>query len=191
MTIHPAGSIVPVTITYLEMLARPETPRLPVPPGPPTALVAARKPPVWYFLCLYRAVGGPWEWTDKLNEDPQVLQDFVQHPDITLFTLLRAGWPAGFFQLDARKAGEVELAYFGLVPEAIGQGLGWYLLNTAIHSAWDISGTKRLTVETCTLDHPRALGHYQKAGFRPTGQARTTRILSAPREMPDMPKGGH
>jgi hypothetical protein len=34
------------------------------------------------------------------------------------------GWPQGFFMLDWREAGICDLAYFGLVPEAVGAGLG-------------------------------------------------------------------
>ncbi len=180
----PAGTRVPVTITYLEMTRRPGFDRPSLPNGPPTVLLAAEKPPVWYFLNLYSAVGGPWEWTDKFATDPEELRAYVQDPKVTLYTLMRAGWPAGFFLLDARQNGAVELGYLGLVPEAIGLGLGDWLLKTAIHAAWDIPGTKTVKLETCTLDHPRALGLYQKAGFTPVGQAEISRVLSRDRDMP-------
>ena len=42
-------------------------------------------------------------------------------------------------------------------------------LNWAIDSAWT-GGTTRLTVNTCTLDHPKALQIYQRAGFTPLRQ---------------------
>ena len=129
-------------------------------------------------------MGGPWHWTDRLDEDPDTLAAFVADPQVRLYTLIRAGWPAGFFQLDTRQAGRCDLAYFGLVPEAIGQGLGRYLLRTAVHLGWDLPGVDRLTVETCTLDHPRALGLYQKAGFVPVAQKETTRVLGRPRPDP-------
>ena len=55
---------------------------------------------------------------------------------------MRAGWPHGFFVLDGRAPGRCDLAYFGLVPEAIGRGLGTFLLQTAVHMAWDRPGTR-------------------------------------------------
>ncbi|MEL7173881.1 MAG: N-acetyltransferase, partial [Pseudomonadota bacterium] len=36
-----------------------------------------------------------------------------------------------------------------------------------VDTGWQRSGVERMTVNTCTLDHPRALGTYQKAGFVP------------------------
>lgn len=64
---------------------------------------------------------------------------------------------------------DVELAYFGLVPDFIGRGLGWYLLHWAVERAW-FQGCERLWVHTCNLDHPRALMTYQRAGFVPYRQ---------------------
>lgn len=170
------------TVTYLEMAARPAYGRPSVPLGPPTALILADKPPVWYFLSLYRAVGADYDWTDKLSVDPADLQAFVQDPAMALYTLMRDGWPAGFFMLDARRPGICDLAYFGLVPQAIGLGLGIYLLRTAIHTAWDKPGVRKLTVQTCTLDHPRALGLYQKSGFVPVSQETIEPQPKAPRD---------
>ena len=87
------------------------------------------------------------------------------------------GWPAGFFVLDARQEGVVELAYFGLVPQVLGQGLGSFLLRSAVVMAWDRTGTRRMTVNTCTLDHPRALGLYQRHGFVPVRREARQRTL--------------
>ena len=55
------------------------------------------------------------------------------------------------------------------INEFIGKGLGKYLLNWAVDQAWSY-GPEKLTVDTCTLDHPRAIGEYQRAGFRPVKQ---------------------
>lgn len=183
MTLVPAGTAVEVTVTYLQMDARPGYDRPSLPAGPPAALIAAEKPPVWWFLDLYRAVGEAYEWRDRFDDDPAELAAFLHHPEVSLWTLMRSGWPAGFFMLDRREEGLCNLAYFGLVPEAVGRGLGSYLLRTAILMGWDGPGTETLTVETCNLDHPRALGLYQKCGFRPVGQSTYTRVLTGDREI--------
>lgn len=163
------------TVTYLEMSERPKYPRPPMPYNRPAALFHAEKPPVWYFLSLYDAVGSHYHWTDMHDLPTEELRSFVQHEKVTLYTLMRDGWPAGFFMLDRRQGGVCDLAYFGLVPEAIGLGLGKYLLHTAIHMAWDDDKTKLVTVNTCTLDHPRALQLYQSAGFEPARQEQRSR----------------
>ncbi len=181
MGVIPAGTEVDYTITYLEMGARPSYDRPSLPVGPPTALIAAEKPPVWYFLNLYHAVGRDHEWVDWDSASEEALAAYVQAPTMHLYTLMRTGWPAGFFMLDAHEAGRCDLAYLGLVPEAIGFGLGNYLLRTAIHAGWDMPGSERMTVQTCTLDHPAALALYQKCGFVPYGQEEKSRVLTRDR----------
>ena len=79
------------------------------------------------------------------------------------------GVPAGFAELDCRSLPVVELAYFGLMPEFIGKGLGGHLLAGAIENAWRHEPDK-LTVNTNTLDHPKALPLYQRLGFQPVKQ---------------------
>ncbi|MEM7178668.1 MAG: GNAT family N-acetyltransferase [Pseudomonadota bacterium] len=172
-----SGDEVEVVITYLEMTARPAA-KLHPPANANIALIRAETPPVSYFLYLYGTVGAAHDWTDWFAESPAAQTAFVQDPNVTLFTLMVDGWPGGFFMLDTREAGTCDLAYFGLIPQALGRGLGSWLLESAIQTAWDTSDTNRLTVNTCTLDHPRALPLYQRMGFSPIRQQTTTRLLS-------------
>jgi GNAT superfamily N-acetyltransferase len=79
------------------------------------------------------------------------------------------GAPAGFFDLKLHLPEEVELAYFGMMEHATGQGLGRWFLGAAVEAAWSYKPQK-VTVQTCTLDHPAALPLYQKLGFSPVGQ---------------------
>ena len=152
----------PYAVTYLQTTARPPA-RGPAPEG--AALVRAEAPPAWWFLALYDAVGSAYHWTDMHARSAAGIEAFVQHPRAELWTLTRGGWPQGFFLLDAREPPACDLAYFGLVPEAVGRGLGGWLLRAALERAWAIEGTERVTVNTCTLDHPRALPNYLAAGF--------------------------
>ena len=183
MSVIPAGTEVAYRITYLEMTARPEHAAPPLPDG--VRLERAVAPPVWYFLALYDAVGRDYEWRDRFNEardDPAALAGFVGDPRVHLWTALAEGWPQGFFQLDFRDAGTCDLAYFGLVPEAVGRGLGGALLRTALAYGWAGPGVARMTVNTCTLDHPRALDLYRGMGFVPIGTEDRTRILHRDRD---------
>ena len=61
-----------------------------------------------------------------------------------------------------------EIAYFGLMPRFIGQGLGGWLLRKAIARAWE-GESRRIWLHTCTLDHPSALPNYLRHGFVATG----------------------
>lgn len=155
------------TVTFLEMSAPPGTQPPPRPLAPGLALLQAASPPRWWFLHLYRSVGAGHEWTDWLRASPDALDAFLRDPDISLTTLMAWGWSAGFFVLDWRKPAVCDLAYFGLVPEAQGRGISRWLLSEAIRAGWARPGVARMTVQTNTLDHPRALPLYQQAGFRP------------------------
>jgi GNAT superfamily N-acetyltransferase len=180
-----AGTELTYTVTWLEMARRPEGPWPPHPSGPPATLLVAETPPAWYFLCLYDAVGRDYAWEEMHARPVPELEAWLAQPEVTLHTLLRHGWPHGFFVLDATAPAVVNLAYFGLAPQAIGAGLGRFLLGTAIHTAWALPGTERLTVDTCTLDHPRALGLYQKMGFAPVRREERRRTITRP--IPEQP----
>lgn len=162
----PPGEV-DYVVTWLEMEARPEGPRPVLPVGPQVALLHAVEPPVGYFFHLYDTVGAGYEWTDMHAEPADEVRAFLHDPRAALYTMMVDGWPGGFFLLDWREAGVCDLAYFGLVPEAIGRGLGGWLLATAVDMGWERPGTAKMTVNTNTLDHPRALPLYQKVGFVP------------------------
>ncbi len=72
----------------------------------------------------------------------------------------------GFHELDRSGWPVMNLNYFGLLPHAVGRGLGDPFLRHAVDAAFGL-GAKALTVNTCTADHPRALPTYLRAGFQP------------------------
>lgn len=180
---HRAGETVDYTVTFLEMTGRPNHPRPRLPTGPAAALIGAETPPAWYFLSLYDAVGASYEWTDQHARSPAEIEAFLHDPKVTLYSLMRAGWPQGFFVLDSRQTGVCTLAYLGVVRQAIGRGLGSFLMWSAVHMAWDRPATERVAVDTCSLDHPRALPLYQKAGFQPVRRETRSRTLTRDRNM--------
>ncbi len=178
MHAHRAGERVEYRVTWLEMTGRPRFgwPKLPV--GREAVLLRAETPPRWYFLALYDAVGRDHAWTDMHAAPAAKLDDWLADPDVALFTLVGQGWPQGFFLLDWREAGLCDLTYFGLVPEAVGRGLGSWLLQCAILTGWGREAVTKMTVNTCTLDHPRALIRYQRYGFVPVRTEVHSRVLT-------------
>jgi GNAT superfamily N-acetyltransferase len=151
--------------------------RPPVTPPPPGARVERIDPcPVPLYRALYRAVGERWHWRDRLAWDDARLATHLDDPRVGVWGLRAPTVPprpepdsgtglAGFFELVRRVDGAVEIAYFGLVAEAIGQRLGGLLLARAVEESWRLGAT-RVTLNTCTLDHPQALPNYRARGFR-------------------------
>jgi GNAT superfamily N-acetyltransferase len=175
----PPADFIEVTIVYLEMWTRPD-PRPRPAPRPDARVVRAELPTVSFYRYLYDQVGGPWLWYERKLMSDERLAAIVQDPAVEVQVLHVGGVPAGYAELDCRAAGEIEIAYFGLVPEFIGQGLGAYFLAWAVNRAWDL-GPRRVWVHTCSLDHRRALGSYRAAGF--SEYARETVRIADPRAL--------
>ena len=157
---------VETTVTYLEMLEPPRRSPIPPPTKRPTSLIRAKNPTIEYYRFLYETVGGPWTWVERRIISDDDLKALISASGVEIYVLSVDGVPAGYGEVNRGiKVNEVELSYFGLMPEFIGSGLGWYFINAMVDIAW-ISEPKRIWVHTCDLDHPRALKNYQKAGFK-------------------------
>ncbi len=154
------------TITSLEMTARPTHAPVPIPARLKIALLRAHRPGAAFYRYLYERVGETWLWYERRALDDQALSTIVDDDRVEIYVLYADGVPAGYAELDRRTPPDIELAYFGLLPEFIGRGLGAYLLAAAIDIAW-AHEPKRLWMHTNTLDHPKALPLYQRFGFVP------------------------
>jgi len=156
-------------VTYLEMTSPPASPP-PARPAEQIALLRAEQPTPSFYQFLYGTVGEPWFWWERKSLSDEDLIAVIHDPKVEIEVLYLRGVPAGYYELDRRVDGDVELAYFGLMPEFIGRRLGPYLLRLAIDQAWSIGVPKRVWLHTCDLDSPKALATYQRAGFSPYKQ---------------------
>ena len=120
-------------------------------------------PAVWRFL--YVEVGRRYRWVDRLDWTDEGARAYLEDPDVTIWLLTVESTPAGYFELRRHDDGSVEIAYFGLLPAFIGQGLGGHLLTVATERAWAL-GANRVWLHTSTLDHPSALPNYLARGFQ-------------------------
>lgn len=152
-----------IVVTYMAMAAPPSRPARPAPPGK-LAVLRAEAPTVTFYRFLYDGVGEPWQWTDRRVMADDELLAHIHDPAVEIYVLYVAGVPGGFAELDFRTLAEPNLNYIGLFPEFIGRGLGGWFLDWAVRALW-LKGPRRVTVDTCNLDHPRALQAYQRAGF--------------------------
>jgi hypothetical protein len=154
---------VPMTVTFFEMTAKPSALPPPAPKGR-HAILKCDNPTAHFYRYLYDTIGGQWLWVDRKKLTPQALAEIIQHPLNHLYVLYTEGSPAGMAELDFRKENTCNISYFGLMPEAIGKRLGYFFLYHTCLNAW-ARPIQRLTVNTCTLDHPRAMPLYQRMGF--------------------------
>jgi hypothetical protein len=167
---------VPMTVTFLEMHARP--PGLPPPqPRGKIALLRAENPPVHFYRYLYNTIGDPYLWVDRRKLSDEDLASIIQHPLVELYVLYADGCPAGMAELDFRDGTAGQVAYFGLMPEFVGRHLGYYFLYQSVMIAWS-KPISSLLINTCTLDHPRALPLYQRMGF--VAYSREERYIELP-----------
>jgi GNAT superfamily N-acetyltransferase len=156
----------PVVRTYLE-LTDPAGIRPPArPPRAGAAPEIARVAPPdgatsrWF----YEHVGADYHWTDHHGRTDGEWQAWADGVETWVLTL--GGERAGYYELRREPDGSAaEIAYFGLLAHAHGQGLGGHLLTHALRRAFALA--PRAWVHTCTLDGPQALPNYRARGLRP------------------------
>jgi GNAT superfamily N-acetyltransferase len=158
-----------VTVTFLRMDRKPGAPAHPLPTGASVIRVSACSVP--FYRYMYDEVGGDYVWWLRRTMPDAELAALLGDPRVSIHVLYAGGEPAGFYELDRRHKPDVNISYFGLMPHAVGKGMGSAFLRSAIDVAWD-QGARGITVNTCTADHPRALPTYIRAGFKPIREAR-------------------
>ena len=159
----------PATRTFLEMRSASQVQPCAFPDA--SAVVGRLdEVPGSLYRYLYREVGRPWHWLDRWDWSDARVAEHLTSGGIEIWLLTVGGTPAGWFELH-RTAHEVEIGYFGLLPEFIGRRLGPALLTVAAREAWT-SGPDRVWLHTCSLDHPSALRNYQRVGFVPYREER-------------------
>lgn len=160
----PSSTLTQVTVWYLEMRQPSELcPRLLK--DPKVQIIRAEIPSPELSRFLYTGVGGDWYWRDRLVWSYDQWMAYLNRPAVQTWVAYEAGTPAGYVELEAQQDGSVKIAYFGLMRQFFGRGIGGYLLTRGIQQAWEMQAN-RVWVHTCTLDGPYALKNYQARGFR-------------------------
>ena len=149
-----------ITITHLEMTPADWT-RRSRPPDIAITLERIAAPTAAFYRELYDRVGRPWLWYERRLLSDAALQTLLTQPGHELHVARHDGDLVGYFELSGD-----ELVFFGLTLPYLGRRIGPWLLDRAIERAF-ARGNTRLVLNTNTLDHPRALDTYRRAGFRP------------------------
>ncbi len=161
--------MIELLVTYLEMTVPSEQP-LPL-ASIQGVRIARERVGVEDYLWLYRSVGGPQRWDQRLKLDQPALRHLIERPDNDIHVLRVAGALAGFLEIDRRATPDFEVTHFGIAPEYQGHRLGPLLLAVGLAAAWQHQ-PRRIELHTDEWDHPGALATYQRAGFRITRQVR-------------------
>ena len=175
-TLLPPGQIAAI-VTHLEMHAKHALRKEYVKPGE-YAIRRMSRPELAAYREIYRRVGENWLWFSRLAMDDETLTAIVHDPGVEVHILRHRGKDEGILEIDFRRFPEVEISFLGVVGTLLGKGAGRYLMNRALEIAW-ARAPKRVTIHTCTLDHPRALEFYLKSGFTP--YSRSIEIADDPR----------
>jgi ribosomal protein S18 acetylase RimI-like enzyme len=178
---HPpprSDGLLPVTITHLA-LAPADWTRRGMPPDIAVDIAQERTPTASLYLDLYDRVGRDWLWYERRLLGEEKLAALLNRPGHELHIARHDSALVGYFELYAD-----EIVFFGLVPHYIGRRIGPWLLDRAIERGFT-RGAQELVLNTNTVDHPRALDTYRKAGFRVV--SREQKELQDPRRLwPDI-----
>jgi GNAT superfamily N-acetyltransferase len=169
-------------VTYLEMRAPRSYPKS------QTSTFSTRhveRPDVDWYRRLFRAIGEPWLWFSRLRMSDDELQRILSDPAVDVFALSCEGNDQGLLEFDHRNFPDIEVAFFGVLPELIGKGAGRALLTHGLEVEWR-HRPERIWLHTCTADHPGALSFYRKFGFEP--YKRAIEVADDPRLTGDIPR---
>jgi GNAT superfamily N-acetyltransferase len=174
-----------VDVTYMQMF---DAPVYDAPCAPDSVQVLrADQPPAAFYRFLYGTVGKQWRWYERLKLTDNELNCILHTPHVEVHVLYVGGVPAGYVEMVREASNETEIAYFGLMPDFIGQGLGRFFLEWSLTYAWSRRPV-RVWLHTCSLDHPRALPNYQRAGLVSYRRERVF-IIDPRSQYPDLGSG--
>jgi GNAT superfamily N-acetyltransferase len=151
-----------VTTTYLEMRSQKDfRPKKSGRGDVVVRQVEIPTPAINHFFFVN--VGRPWRWYSRLSWTLVDWKALVEKDTVTTWIGYIQSSPFGYIEL-VQQDENVEIAFFGLLPQYIGMGLGGFLLSEAARLPWALNPV-RVWVHTCTLDHKHALNNYLARGF--------------------------
>ena len=115
---------------------------------------------------FYKEIGKKHRWVDRLVWSDKNWTDYLNTLGVATYVLKNNEDLVGYFEQNIYSQNkECEIAYFGILEEYIGKKIGSYLLSEAIKKSFE-TGTKRIWVHTCSLDHKHALDNYLSRGMK-------------------------
>lgn len=178
----PAGHIATIK-TYLAMRRRPRSQA--ARSIEPYRLERLRGADLGRYLSIFATLGRRWLWWSRLQLEPDTLASMLDTEAIEAYAINAGGADAGLLELDFRAGDTADLAFLGLFEGHTGKGVGTIMIGEALARLWRKNITT-VTINTCTFDHPAALGLYRRAGFDVLKQA--VEIVPDPRACGLLPR---
>src|SRR5436305_14921659 len=100
---------IPMTVTFLEMTAKPSVLPPPLPRGK-IAFLRAENPPTHFYRYLYDTIGEKYFWVDRRKLTPEKLAEIIQAPNTLIYVLYTDGTPVGMGEIDLRTNGDANIA---------------------------------------------------------------------------------
>lgn len=173
----PRGKLAAVQ-TFLEMRTRPELRSV---EAQPSWRIERFEPgDLRRYYALFHRVADEHLWTLRLQMPEDAVRALLSDPRYEAYVLVTDEGDAGLLELDFRVERECEVSLFGVAGALVGTGAGRFLMNFALDTAWSRS-IERFWLHTCTLDHPNALGFYQRSGLVP--YERAVEVFDDPRQL--------
>ncbi len=114
---------------------------------------------------MYSKVGGDYGWKNRLIYTDDEWAAVAKDPLRRTYKFMYGKILVGYAELVYYNDRHTYIAYFGLLPEFHGRGLGSLFLTLTIEKAWE-NYTQLVTVNTCSLDSVAALPNYLARGFK-------------------------
>lgn len=137
--------LVYVTTRYLEML-EPSQLRPAFSSNLNLTVIRAEIPCPELNRFLYQSVGSNWYWINRLNWSYERWLEYLNRPELQTWVVYLSGTPAGYIELEAQPGDNVEIAYFGLLRQFIGQSIGGHLLSVGVEKAWAMGVDRKSVV---------------------------------------------
>jgi GNAT superfamily N-acetyltransferase len=163
--------MVELLVTYMEMTDPPSGDGFSVPA--PGATVVRETLDITGYISLYRAIGEPVQWDQRLRMPAGDLERLLASPSTHIHVLRVDGQAAGLCEFNGVGQPVVELTHFGLIPAFQGRKLGPFLLDRSLRAVW-LYGPEKLWLHSDTFDHPKAQSVYRCAGFNAYAQRMET-----------------
>src|SRR5665213_1964327 len=86
MSVNPSARRIPMTVTFLEMTAKPSAIPPPMPKGK-IAFLRAENPPVHFYRYLYNTIGEQYLWVDRRKLTDEELAAIIHSSEVELYVL--------------------------------------------------------------------------------------------------------
>ncbi len=120
---------------------------------------------------LHDAIATPHLWS-SLGRSLQEWRPVLGDSNRSHWVAIADGRDIGWASLTLTDEGEVEIASFGIRPDAVGHGYGGAFLTALVREAWALlpesdrgESSPRVWLHTSSWDHPHALANYLARGF--------------------------